>query len=303
MGQALNTQKLSRIDAPELTTWVRSFLSAKRSEGLASGTIDRAYAPPLIEFVAYSVQQGIRQMDAIDPSLIRDYLMRVADGHKPSTVHRNFRVLRTWLRWYEVEAAPDGWRNPIKRVGAPRVPEIALDPANLEDLSAMTRHASVRDKAMLYTLVDTGIRAAELLALNIEDFDQADGVLTIRRGKGGKVRLVPVGPRTRRALRQWLRSRKHGGRELFPARDGGRLTYQGLRNVLMRISKRAGVKTPMPHSIRRAFAIGMLRAGIDLLTLSRLMGHSGLHLLAKYAKQNTADLKAAIERASLADRL
>ena len=73
--------------------------------------------------------------------------------------------------------------------------------------------------------------------------------------------------------------------------------------ALAELAERAGVKAPALHGIRRAFALGMLRAGVDLLTLSRLMGHSGLSLLARYAKQSTADLRAAVERASLADRL
>lgn len=298
-----NDQQLFTVIAPNLTRWASSFLTAKRAEGMAPGTLRRAYGPVLSAFIAFTTGQGVGTIEAVDPDLIREYLLTVADGHKPSTVHRHFRVIKTWLRWYAAEAAADGWRNPIDRVRAPKVPELALDPAPLDVLSALARIASPRDRAALLVLLDTGLRASELLQLDVSDVDPAGGVLIVRHGKGGKVRAVPIGSTCRRALRRWLRERPEGGAALFCSSDGGRLTYWGLRQVVRRLADRAGVRAPSLHAIRRAFALGMLRAGVDLLTLSRLMGHSGLRLLATYAKQSTNDLRAAVERASLADRL
>ena len=298
-----SNQVLSRIAAPSLTAWGDAFITAKKAEGRARATLEGVYSRVLTAFFAFCASRGVTSVEAIDPTIIREHLLAVAERHAPSTVHRHYRTLRTWLLWYEAEAAPDGWRNPIRRVKAPKVPEQVLDPAPLTDLAAMVKRADVRDRAILLTLLDTGLRASELLGLNLTDFDQAEGVLTVRHGKGGRVRVAPLGPRTRRAVRQWLRARQSGGLALFCGSDGGRLTYWGLREVVRRLSKRAQVRAPTLHSIRRAFAIGMLRAGIDLLTLSRLMGHSGLSLLTRYAKQSVGDLRSAVERASLADRL
>jgi len=104
-------------------------------------------------------------------------------------------------------------------------------------------------------------------------------------------------------VRQWLRTRPEDGPALFCSQDGARLTYWGLREVLRRLAVRAKVRAPTLHSIRRAFGLGMLRAGTDLLTVSRLLGHADLSQPPKYLKQATADLQAAVERASLADRL
>lgn len=296
-------QGLFKLDAPGLTSWARSFLTAKRAEGRAQTTV-KVYAAVLSAFFAFCIRQRVTTLEAIDPNLIREYLLSRAEaGCSPADVHKHFRALRTWLRWYEAEAAPDGWRNPIKRVGAPKVPEQPLDPAPLDVLARLAKLAGVRDRAVLLVLLDTGLRASELTALDVTDLDTADGVLIIRHGKGGKVRPVPMGATCRRAVRRWLRARPEGGAALFCGPDGSRLTYWGLRQIVRRLADRAGVKAPSLHAIRRAFALGMLRAGVDLLTLSRLMGHSGLSLLARYAKQSTADLRAAVERSSLADRL
>mgnify|MGYP000856860983 CR=1 FL=1 len=303
MATGTKAQELFQAASPKLTTWGQAFINAKRAEGLARSTLYRAYSPILSAFFAFCKSRSIDDVEAIDPALIRDRLLEVAETHAPSTVHRHYRTLRTWLLWYEAEAAPDGWRNPIRRVKAPKVPEQVLDPAPLADLSAMVKRADVRDRAILLTLVDTGLRASELLGLNLTDFDQAEGVLTVRHGKGGRVRVAPLGPRTRRAVRQWLRARQSGGLALYSGPDGRRLTYWGLREVLRRLAKRAQVRAPTLHSIRRAFAIGMLRAGVDLLTLSRLMGHGGLTLLARYAKQTVDDLRATVEHYGMADRL
>jgi len=296
-------QGLFRLDAPGLTSWARSFLTAKKAEGRAPTTV-KVYAAVLSAFFAFCIRHRVTTLEAIDPNLIREYLLSRAEaGCSPADVHKHFRALRTWLRWYEAEAGPDGWRNPIKRVGAPKVPERPLDPASLDVLAELVKRANLRDRAMLLTLLDTGLRASELTALDVADLDLAESLLTVRRGKGGKVRSVPMGATCRRAVRRWLRERPAGGAALFCGPDGSRLTYWGLRQVVRRLAERASLPTPSLHGIRRAFALGMLRAGVDLLTLSRLMGHSGLSLLARYAKQSTADLRAAVERASLADRL
>jgi site-specific recombinase XerD len=296
-------QGLSQLDAPGLTSWARSFLTAKRAEGRAQTTV-KVYAAVLSAFFAFCIRQRVTTLEAIDPNLLREYLLsRAGAGCSPADVHKHYRALRTWLRWYEAEAAPDGWRNPIARVKAPKLPEQALDPAPLDVLAELVKLAGSRDRAILLTLLDTGLRASELTALDVADFDQAECLLTVRRGKGGKARIVPLGTTGRRAVRRWLRERPAGGSALFCTDDGARLTYWGLRQVVRRLAERAGLPAPALHGIRRAFALGMLRAGVDLLTLSRLMGHSGLSLLARYAKQSTGDLRAAVERASLADRL
>ena len=77
----------------------------------------------------------------------------------------------------------------------------------------------------------------------------------------------------------------------------------GLRSMLLRRAEEAGVPVPTPHAFRRAFAIYMLRGRSDLLSLQRLMGHSDLSLLHRYAKQSTDDLRAVHGTASPVDKL
>ena len=86
-------------------------------------------------------------------------------------------------------------------------------------------------------------------------------------------------------------------------RDGGRLTYAGLRQVVRRRAEKAGIPEPGLHAFRRAFCLACLRNGMDLVSLQRLMGHADLSLLRRYADQSADDLHAAHARAGPVDRL
>src|ERR1043166_7913152 len=97
----------------------------------------------------------------------------------------------------------------------------------------------------------------------------------IRYGKGGKTRTVFIGRTTRRALRAYLHLRHDPSPVLFISKDEERLTYDGLRLLLERRAKRAQLSNKQKlRGLRRAFAQNMLRRGVDIFVLQRLVGHS-----------------------------
>lgn len=160
----------------------------------------------------------------------------------------------------------------------------------------------IRDRAILLTLLDTGARATELLAFNVEDVDHVMGTMTIQRGKGGKGRVVFVGQIARKAIRTYLKVRGDRPGPLFENRVGERLKYNGLRTMVRRRAGLAGLELSKIHAFRRSFTIESLRAGADLLTLQRLLGHSDLTVLKRYAKQTVDDLRAVHAATSPVDR-
>jgi len=116
--------------------------------------------------------------------------------------------------------------------------------------------------------------------MNIKDADLNTGAVMILYGKGGKARMVFIGRKTRRAMRSYLRTRDDPSPALFISKDGDRLTYDGLRHLLERRAKRAKLTIkPTLHGFRRAFALNMLRSGVDIFVLQRLMGHADLQVL------------------------
>lgn len=292
-----------------ISDWVTAFLFDRRVQNVTAGTL-KYYRVKLGKFLAYCDREGIHQVERITPDDLRRFLVRLDElGHNSAGKHAFYRAIKTFLRWYQGEVEPAGWVNPISKVKAPKVETVLLEPVNPESVVAMVAtcagrsFADLRDKAIILTLLDSGLRAAELLNLDQADVNLILGELSVRAGKGRKGRTVFVGKRTRRALRAYITVRESSHPALFISDDGGRLTYWGLRSMIKRRAISAGVDVPNLHSFRRGFALSMLRSGVDLITLSRIMGHSGLSILSRYLAQVTEDLRGAHGQASPVDRL
>ena len=130
-----------------------------------------------------------------------------------------------------------------------------------------------------------GARRAEVVSLNIEDVDFIIGTVHIKHGKGDKFRIVYLGRKSRKALRKYVKNRLNNlspNSPLFATEEDSRLSFSGLREIIRRRSVAAGIKEPGLHDFRRCFAVQMLRGGCDLVTLSRLMGHSSLVVTQRY---------------------
>jgi len=283
------------------------FFQAKKAEGVSAYTLT-FYRQQLGHFLSFCEGQVIYQMSEITPATIREFLLWHEDtGHNAGGLHAAYRSLKAFLRWYEQEAEPDNWKNPISKVKAPRVSLEPLEPVEIQDVSSLVKvcrsggFMDLRDKAVLLFLLDTGVRAREALRVNLDDISLISGEVTIRQGKGRKPRTVFLGKTTRKAVRAYLKSRIDSSNALWVTDDQERLSYGGLRGIMMRRAKQVGIEIPSLHSFRRAFAINMLRAGVDLVTLARLMGHSSLVVLQRYLKQLPDDLRVAHAKGSPVD--
>ncbi|MFC2065226.1 tyrosine-type recombinase/integrase [Chloroflexota bacterium] len=293
-----------------LSNWIDAFIIDRKSLGITSGTL-HFYKTKFKLFKDYCDNNSIKQVHQITPTYIRHFLLYLVDaGHNPGGRHCAFRVIRTFLYWYEDEVMPDDWINPIRKVKAPIVPVEPIEPVSIETIQELIKvcknntFTGDRDKAILLCLLDTGTRANEFLDVNIEDLNQATGDILIRQGKGRKPRNVYIGKQTRRALRKYLRYRNDSNPALWitqPGFDQGRIKYSGLRSIMRRRSKEAGVETPSLHDFRRAFALSMLRNGTDVFTLAKLMGHEGITVLQRYLKQTKQDTEEAHRRAGPVD--
>ena len=202
---------------------------------------------------------------------------------------------------------PSDWKNPIRKVQAPRVPLEPIEPVTLDEVHALLDTCShsfsgMRDKAMILGLLDTGARANEFLNLNLDDVDLATGAVLIRKGKGRKPRVVFLGRKTIRAVRTYLRSRHDTNPAMWVSIHGDRMTYTALRCLLRRRAQLGKLTSiPTPHDFRRAFALIMLRNGVDVFALQKLLGHSDLQVLRRYLAQTDQDIQTAHMRGSPVD--
>jgi integrase/recombinase XerD len=312
MSLVAGAQEIEPIAIAEdgLLTWLEAFLHDRKAQGLASGTL-RFYSQKLTLFLDYCQGHAIGCIGQITALFIRQYLLYLEESdHNAGGRHAAFRSLRAFMNWYEAEAEPEGWSNPIHKVKGPKLPAEPLDPVSIETVARMVKICKLgtiagdRDKAMLFCLLDTGARASEFLAMDLDDLNNARGTILIRQGKGGKPREVYLGKKSRTALRKYLKGRRDNNRALWvthPRYGSGRLSYDGLREVLTRRAASAHVEVPTLHDFRRAFALAMLRNGTDVYTLAKLMGHEGIAVLTRYLKQTYQDTEAAHRRAGPVD--
>lgn len=286
---------------------ISSFLTDRQAQGFAVETVN-FYKKKLKYFQDFCEGQALTQISQLTPDIIRRYVFELRDGHNPGGVHACFRSLRTLLLWVEQEEImPFDWKNPIRKVKAPKLPVEPIEPISLQDIHALLRtckqnFSGTRDKAMMLGLLDTGARAQEFLNLNAEDVELASGSVLIRQGKGRKPRMVFLGRKTIRAIRVYFRFRKDTNPALWVSIHGERVTYTALRCLLRRRAEWAELKDiPTPHDFRRAFALIMLRNGVDVFALQKLMGHSDLQVLRRYLAQTDQDMQTAHMRGSPVD--
>ncbi len=286
-----------------------AFLKDRKASGLVPNTIE-FYELRLRQFIAYCDAQAVTLVQDLTADFLRGYLLACAETHNAGGTHAAFRTLRAFLRWLEAEEVmPPEWKNPIRKLKAPKLPQEPLEPIALENVTALIASCKAgdnaeRDKAIFLLLLDTGLRAQELCDLNLTDLDAYTGALLVRQGKGRKPRTVYISRTTRRALRAYLRTRSDSCPALFATVHAERLTYTGLREILRRRSRDASLKPePTLHQFRRAFALNFLRNGGDVFTLQRLLGHADLSVLRRYLAQTNQDLQEAHARHSPVEKL
>lgn len=307
-----DTQHIGQIISEDdgLLRWIEAFLYDRKAQGLARGTL-RFYSQKLNLFLDYCKAHEVEYISQITAPFLREFLLFLEESdHNSGGRHAVFRCLRAFLNWYEIEAEPEGWSNPIHKVKAPKLPTEPLDPVSIETVARLLKTCEPgtftgdRDKAILLCLLDTGARASEFLAMNLDDLHNAQNTILIRQGKGKKPREVYLGRKSRAALRKYLRHREDRTQAVWvthPRYGSGRLSYDGLREVLSRRASSSRVKVPTLHEFRRAFALTMLRNGVDIYTLAKLMGHEGITVLSRYLKQTYQDTETAHRRAGPVD--
>lgn len=295
----------------ELDIWLRDFLLDVRAANRSEATIGY-YEDKLKPFLAFLQEQGVENPALIRATHLRAFLVHLGESRGSGGVHAYWRAVRAFVRFLVREDALE--RNPLDKMRSPKLDQDLLDPIPTEDIQALIAtcekdERGLRDKAILLILLDTGLRAGELISLTIGDVNPTDGSISIRKTKSRKGRFVFLGRQSRRALAAYLRTRDDNEptAPLIVAyqrnEEQTQLSYDGLRDILKRRAKKAQIDAPTLHGFRRSFAISMLRSGADIVSLSRMMGHGSLPILTRYLKQMKDDLSDVHAQHSPTDRL
>jgi site-specific recombinase XerD len=284
---------LSTTDAELLA---QSWQLALRAERKSPQTL-KAYGEGVRQYLRWCATEGAEPFTRAALNL---WVAELLDGGAAASTARSRQLaVRRFSSWLtdEQELASD----PFLGVKAPKLDERVIEPLSDDELRALIKACQPpkgaepkvalryrRDEAIVRLMIDAGLRAGEVTALEIDDLDLPAGTATVRRGKGGKGRTVPVGPEAALALDRYLRLRR-GHRladrtALWLGDRGKGFTYDALHKTLRERAAAAGITGFHPHKMRHTWAHRWLSAGGSESGAMAVGGWTRPDMLMRYTK-------------------
>ncbi|MGD8457198.1 MAG: tyrosine-type recombinase/integrase [Anaerolineales bacterium] len=278
-----------------LSEAIRQFFIAKQAERLSPSTF-ADYGNTFKQFRKYI---GDPYIQDITPAHVREFLASLTHLAKKTVVNYWTGLSSLWTWAYNDGIVSD---HVMRKVKKPRTDRKAVKPFSDDDIqkifSCKHKKYPLRNKAILYILLDTGIRCSELCDAQVEDYKGR--TLTVW-GKGDKERIVPLSALTMNAIDDYLQHERpdpNEGNPLIVSDRGEQFTRSGIYQMLYKMGPRTGVRKIYTHRFRHTFAVSFLRNGGDVFSLQEILGHTTLEMTRRYVKLARLDIQKTHERAS-----
>jgi len=302
-NEAIRPQASGATDAWRAA--MRTFDRELQRRGAAERT-RRAYGVDLAQLAVWSSANGV-EPDGVDYPVLRRYAAQLAGrGAGPRTVARKLAAIRSFYK--SMVELGEMRANPADLLPSPKQPQRLPRTLRPEEVAALlnripaTTPLELRDRALFELAYGCGLRAEELVDLDLEsiDFDAE----TVRvEGKGGKTRFVPAGEPALRSVTRYLERGRPGlaaaddQRALLLSKSGRRLSTSDVRRRLRVWARHAAHQGAIhPHALRHSFATHLLEGGADLRAIQELLGHSSISTTQVYTRVESARLRAAYAR-------
>ncbi len=282
---------------------VKLWLSDCHARGLKTSTINFYRDTTGLFIKAY---ESVKLADITPAKMLAVMSDMRNRGLSSSYIHHLWRVMRSFTTWaFEMDILPT---SPLAKLRAPRVERKIMEPLTNDQVSILLGSISknlntfsrLRDTALLYVLLDTACRKAEVLRMTRDCVDTEMILLT--NTKSRKDRHVFVTPTTRLAIVRYLNARTDQHPELWVTNTGTPLTDAGLRQILRRATATAGVRAGF-HTFRRTSATALVENGASTEAVRRILGHSSLTTTTLYLGMSDTALQEQHAGASIVNRL
>jgi integrase/recombinase XerD len=305
------------MDAREATTppdfdrAVDAFMVHARVEcGLSAATLD-AYGRDLRELSVHMGALGAESPDAVTMDMLAGHIRHLGTdrGLDPRSIVRHLATMRIFFRWLHANGRIR--RDPARLLERPttwkRLPG-TMTPGQMKRLveapSPDDGPLWLRDRAMLELMYASGLRASEVGALKLSDFDRDELILKVT-GKGNKQRLVPVGKPAAAILERYLAEcrpqlARHDDRRdkfrILLSAHGRPLERVAVWQIVKRAARTAGIQGVHPHLLRHSFATHLVAGGADLRVIQELLGHADIGTTQVYTHVDRSHLRKTIAR-------
>ena len=229
-------------------------------------------------------------LSEISPDLIEKYrLKRKADGVSPATINRELACLNTLfnkaVEWERTETNPARKIKKLRETGAR---ERILTP---DEMRRLIDAASPAIRPVLVTALNTGMRRGEILSLRWKELDLVRGYIFIEDSKSGRSRKVPINGQVLEALG----GLKQGGELVFPNAETGS-HIKDVKTAFRGACERTKIKGLRFHDLRHTAASKMIEAGVDLVTVSKILGHASIQMTMRYAHPTPENMRLAVSK-------
>ena len=285
------------------------FLTYLRTERRYSEHTVRAYGSDIESFIEYclgcSDDPGSEfSPERVSPEDIRGWMLELSKkGEKATSINRKISSLRALFRY--LRKTERLHRDPFLKLGPLKTPKplpVFIPESRMEHVvEGMQQEPadfeSIRNRLIILFFYTTGLRLAELIAIDTDHFTPGFRELKVR-GKGDKERIIPVLPIVREQISEYLDEIKRQnicnteGKSLFLTKQGRRISRSAVYRLVREELERAGVQGKRsPHVLRHTFATHLLDGGADMREIQQLLGHSSLRATQVYTHNSIAQLK------------
>ena len=318
----MKTKDILRREKMELTLdkLLNLFIATKQIEGKSKSTLVW-YQRHIAKFYEYLGDGRISDLTLNNARSFIAYLQErdtLYKGHpvtperngqlSPHTIHGYVRAIKAMGTFL----AEEGYTptNPFKRLKRPSVPDTMIEVLSEDEIRRIEKSINIRCfigarmMIIFHLLLDTGMRASELLGLELKDIDLKDQYCRVM-GKGRKERVVPFGTITKKDILKYITTwRPEGSTEyLILSVDGTPLTYDALAHIVKRLGEVNDIPRLHPHLLRHTFAVRYLMNGGDLMTLRLILGHNSIETTQLYLKLSNQHIMIRHHSFSPIDRL
>ena len=266
--------------------YVQEYLLAQYRRNRSINTV-RTYFCAIFQFFKFLEAQGCQRFEMISCEDLSGFIEHLQDlGLKPTTVFSRLLSLKAFFNYHiDAGSIDPGVLKRKLRIKLPQTLPRAIDPEDIRQLLAVIDN--VRDRALIITLLRTGMRIGELLNTQMREVNLAEKRVEIYQAhKDLSGRVVYLSEDAQRALHEWIKIRAVDSAYLFYGRKGRPLCYEAAREKFIKYLTNAGLsqKGYTLHCLRHTFASELLNAGMRLECLQQLLGHSDIEMTRRYAR-------------------